>query len=523
MTSSLLQARRVGRTALALSAIALAAGCAVGPDYVRPALPASASYAPASSTSPAADPQAQRFSLGRDIQADWWKVFGSPALDALIERAFAANPNLEAAQAALREAQENVAAQRGFFFPTVQAGYTPTRTKIAGNLGGNSPGLQGNGRDISTGQGTPASEGGSAPFTTPVIYNFHTAQLTVGYVPDVFGGNRRQMESMASQAQVQLHQLQATYITLASNIVAAAIQDALLREQIALTEQIVEANTASLALVQRQLKAGQVSRLELALQDNALAQSKQALPPLRKQFEQNRDLLRALAGQAQDDEAPIFKLDALRLPGELPLTLPSRLVEQRPDVRAAEEQLRAANAEIGVARAARLPQFSINATVGGAASRFNQMFWNSGRFFDLALGITQPLFDGGTLRHKERAAIEQQRQAAAQYRATVIVAFQNVADTLHAIEADAAALSAAAAVSDTAKTALDLTRRQHGLGYLDRLALIAAEQNHRQGQLGLLQARAARLADSALLFQALGGGWWHRDAAALAANAADAN
>ena len=151
------------------------------------------------------------------------------------------------------------------------------------------------------------------------------------------------------------------------------------------------------------------------------------------------------------------------------------------------------------------------------------MFWNSGRFFDLALGITQPLFDGGTLRHKERAAIEQQRQAAAQYRATVIVAFQNVADTLHAIEADAAALSVAAAVSDTAKTALDLTRRQHGLGYLDRLALIAAEQNHRQGQLGLLQARAARLADSALLFQALGGGWWHRDAAALAANAVDAN
>lgn len=509
-----------------LTAAALLAGCAVGPDYVRPALPRSGGYGadpllPVAATA-ASGVQAQRFALERDIQADWWTLFESPALTTLIERAFLANPTIESAQAALRAAQENVSAQQGFFFPTVQASYSPARTKLAGNLGGNSPGIQGNGSVIGTRQNTSASEGGTAPFNGPVIYNFHTAQITVGYVPDVFGGNRRQLESLEAQAKAQEHQLQATYVTLASNIVAAAFQDALLRRQVELVQQIVEANAASTDLVRRQLKAGYVSRLELAVQESALAQSKQLLPPLQKQFEQNRDLLRALAGKAQDDDIPSFDLDTLRLPPELPLTLPSRLVEQRPDVRAAEEQLRAANAQIGVARAARLPQFSINATVGGAASRFSQMFWNSGRFFDLALGVAQPLFDGGTLRHRERAAYEQQRQATAQYKSTVIVAFQNVADALHAVQADADALGAAAEATRAANTALELTRRQHSRGYLDRVALIAAEQSHRQAELSLAQARASRLGDAATLFQALGGGWWHRDANGLAQEAVSA-
>ncbi|SOZ38425.1 Outer membrane protein, tolC-like [Cupriavidus neocaledonicus] len=452
----------------------------------------------------------QRFVLEQSIQADWWALFESPRLNALIEKAFAANPNVEAAQAALRAAQENVYAQRGFFFPTIQAGYTPSRTKLAGNLGGNSPGIQGNGSVISTFQGTPASEGGTAPFNGPVIYNFHTAQLTVGFVPDVFGANRRQVESLEAQAKAQQFQLEATRITLASNIVAAAIQDALLRQQIATTTAMIDANVAMVELASRQLKAGYASRLDLAVQENALAQARQLLPPLRKQFEQNRDLMRTLIGAVQDEEVPAFELGALRLPEELPLTLPSQLVEQRPDVRAAEALLQAASAEVGVARAARLPQFSIDATLGGAASHIGQMFWNSGKFFDLALGITQPLFAGGTLLHRERAATEALRQAAAQYRSTVITAFQNVADTLHAIQTDAEALQAAAEVTDTAKTALDLTQRQHQRGYLDRLALIGAQQTYRQAQLNLAQAQATRLGDTAALFQALGGGWWDR-------------
>ena len=503
------------RPIIVSAVIGLLAGCAVGPDYVRPQLPPSQGYSPAplpAATASSAGPGGaeQRFVAGRDIQADWWTVFQSAPLNALIKKALAANPNIEAAQASLRVAQENVYAQRGFFFPTVQAGYTPSRTKLAGNLGGNSPGIQGDGSVISTFQGTPASEGGTPPFNGPVIYNFHTAQLTVGFVLDVFGGTRRQVESLEALAQVERYQLEATRITLASNIVAAAIQDAALRRQIATVREMVEANGALVELARRQLKAGYVSRLELAMQENALAQAKQLLPPLQKQFEQNRNLMRMLSGATQEDEVPAFELDALHLPQELPLSLPSLLVEQRPDVRAAEAQLQAASAQVGVARAARLPQFSIDASWGGAASHFSQMFWNSGKFFDLALNMTQPLFAGGTLLHRERAAREALRQAAAQYRSTVLIAFQNVADTLHAIHTDAEALKATAEVADTARASLDLTRRQHQRGYLDRLALIAAEQTYRQAQLSLAQAQATRLGDTAALFQSLGGGWWQR-------------
>lgn len=520
--------------AAAAAILSLLAGCAaVGSDYVRPELPAAKGYSPAplpaaTASAPIAAGAAQRFALERDIRADWWTLFESPQLNALIEQAFAANPNIEAAQAALRAAQENVYAQRGFFFPTVQAGYSPQRTKLAGNQGGNSPGIQGNGSVIRTFEGTPASEGGTAPFNAPVIYNFHTAQLTVGYAPDVFGGNRRQVESLEAQAQVQRFQGEATYITLASNIVAAAFQDALLRRQIAITQEVVDSNTRLVELARRQLKAGYVSGLDVSVQEGALAQARQLQPPLQKQFEQNRNLLRALTGATQEGDVPAFDLDTLRLPEELPLSLPSQLIEQRPDVRAAEEQLRAASADVGVARAARLPQFTIDASIGGAASRFGQMFWNSGKFFDLALGLTQPLFDGGTLKHRERAAQELLKQAAAQYRSTVIQAYQNVADTLQAIQSDADALKAATDVSVIAKTSLDLTRRQHARGYLDRLALIGAEQTYRQAQLNLAQAQASRLGNTAILFQALGGGWWHRadrsaakvdDAEAVAATA----
>lgn len=509
---------RLGKRQLvaALACAGVLSGCAVGPDYHRPALPASSGFAPvplpeATRASAAPGGAAQRFMLSQDIQADWWKLFQSPALNALIDKVIKANPTIESAQAALRVAQENVYAQQGFFFPTVQVSYSPSRTKLAGNLGGNSPGVQGNGSVISTTSNTPASEGGTAPFNAPVIYNFHTAQLTVGFVPDIFGGNRRQVEVLVSQEKIQRFQLEATYITLASNVVAAAIQEALLRQQIATTKDIINANVQSVELVRRQIKAGYASQLDLALQEASLAQARQLLPPLQKQFEQTRDLLRALAGGVQDSEPPeSFDLATLKLPEQLPLSLPSQVVEQRPDVRAAEEQLHAASAQVGVAQANRLPQFSINATAGGAASQFSQMFWDSGRFFNLAAGIAQPIFDGGTLRHRQRAAEEGLRQAAAQYQSTVITAFQNVADTLHAIHADADAFNAAAEVERTAKVSLELIRRQFSKGYIDRIALINAEQIYRQAAMNLAQAQATRLGDTAALFQALGGGWWHR-------------
>ena len=494
----------------------LISGCAVGPDYVRPTLPDSKSYSPQAITPQAETAMGtgaveQKFNIEADIRGDWWTLFQSKELNDLIEKSFIANPNIEAAKRALKVAQEGVYAQQGFFFPTVAANYTPTRTKIAGNLSSSAPGIQGDGTLIQGYQGTPANEGGTAPFNGPTLYNFHTAQLTVGFVPDVFGANMRMVESAQAQTNVQQLQLQASYVTLATNIVAAAIQDGLLRKQIAITQEMIDANTISVDLAARQHKAGFASLLDLSMQQSALSQVKQLLPPLQKQFEQNKDLLRVLAGLPQDQEVPAFNLDAFHLPKDLPLTLPAKLVEQRPDVRVAEEQLRAANAQIGVARAARLPQFLINGSIGGAAANFDQMFWSgSGTFFQLMLGITQPIFDGGTLMHREYAASEAQKQAAAQYRSTVLTAFQNVADTLHAIKADAHALHIADELTRASRATYDLTARQHASGYLDRLALISAQQTYRQALLSQSQAQASRLGDTAALFQALGGGWWNR-------------
>ena len=491
------------------------AGCAVGPDYARPDLAESKGYTVtplAKEISPAGtnNNNPQRFAIEADIRNDWWTLFQSPALNKLIEDAFKANPTIEVAQRALNAAQQNVAAQRGFFYPTVGANYAPSRTKLPGNLSSNAPGIQGDGSVIAGYQGTPASEGGTPPYNGATIYNFQTAQFTVGFVPDVFGANRRAVESTVALANAQKYQLQAAYVTLASNIVAAAIQDALFRKQIAITKEMIDANMASVALVQRQKLAGFASQLDLSMQQSALGQVRQLLPPLQKQFEQNRDLLRVLAGLTQDQPIPGFSLDELKLPQELPLTLPARLVEQRPDVKIAEEQLRAANAQIGVARAARLPQVLINGSLGGTAANFDQMFWSSsGMFFNLVLGLTQPLFDGGTLKAREFAASETMKQAAAQYRSTVLVAFQNVADTLHAIESDARALEIADDLTISAKSAYDLTKRQHANGYLDRLALITAQQTYQQALLNSSQAQANRLGDSAALFQALGGGWWN--------------
>lgn len=487
------------------------AGCAVGPDYVRPTLPAADSFTklPAITTSSAVPGgAAQRFVATREIEHAWWTLFNSPSLDDLVAKAFIANPTLDAARASLRAAQENVDAQRGLFFPTVRGSYSPARTKIAGNSGGGSPGAQGDGAVISTTTNSSAGSSSAAPLNAPVIYNFHTAQLTVGFVPDVFGANRRQVESLDAQANYQRFELEAAYTTLASNIVGAAIQEAQLRAQIASAEAVVAANMQSVELVRRQWKAGFASHLDVSLQEGALAQSQQGLPSLRKQLEQTRNQLRTLVGGPPDLELTAsFELESLTLPQDLPLSLPSQVIEQRPDVRAAEEQLHAASALVGVATANRLPQFSIDGTLGGGAGHFSQMFWSSGTFFNLAASLTQPIFDGGVLKHRQRAAEEALNQATAQYRATVLAAFQNVADTLHALAADADGLHVAAEVERTAQTSRDLIRRQLGRGYVDRLALINAEQTLRQASLNVSQAHAARLSDTAALFQALGGGW----------------
>ena len=446
----------------------------------------------------------QHFDVQKGIPFDWWTVFQSPQINALIERAFKANPSIESAQAALRQAQEYVTAQQGFFYPTVGVSYSPSRNKLAGNMGNNSPGVQGDGTVI-----LPASP------NAPVYYNFHIAQLTVGYVPDVFGSNRRQVESLQAQLNTQRYQLEAAYITLASNIVAAALQEASLRAQIAAMEKIVSVNQETLTILQQQRQLGFVSTLDVVSQEAALAQAGQALIPLKKQLEQTRDLIRALAGNPPNEDVPeTFELALLHLPEDLPLSLPSKLVEQRPDVRAAEEQLHAASAQYGVAIANRLPQFSITAAVGGMASTPDWMFRSGGGFFNLTGNIAQTIFDAGTLRAKSRAAQQALIQTGAQYRGTVITALQNVADTLHAIQSDAEALKAAVKTEQAMRLTRDLTRKQYETGYVSYQTLLLAEQNYQQALVILVQAQTNRFGDTAALYQALGGGWWNRPDAA---------
>ena len=342
-----------------LSLVATAVGwmlsaCAVGPDFKAPDAPKATSYAPSTSPASTGVADAQTLQVTQAIQAQWWAAFQSPALDALVQQAFQANPGIEGAWAALKQAQANVAAQQGYFFPTVQAGYSSSRTKLAANSNGSTPnGLNGQG--------------------LPNIYNFQSAQLTVGYVPDVLGGNRRQVESLVAQQASQRLQLEATYITLASNVVAAAIQEASTRAQIEATQALIADNESLTKILREQFKWGHVMRIDVANQEQALAQAKQMLPPLEKQLEQTRDLMHVLVGQTPDqDIAQTFTLADLRLPKELPVVLPSDLVKKRPDIRSAEEQLHVASAQIGVAIAARVPQFAINGAVGGGASSTSQ-------------------------------------------------------------------------------------------------------------------------------------------------------
>ena len=459
-----------------------------------------------SASAPVQGGAAQRLINDRDIPFEWWQLFQSPALNALIAQAFRANPTIPAAQAALSEAHELVRAQRGFYYPSVASGFQGERVKVAGNnTQSSSLGIQANGHNL--GQPQQAA--------VPLYYTFYTAGLTVGFVPDVFGANRRQVESLAAQADTQRFALEATYITLASNVAGAAVEEASLRAQVDATRQIIAADEKGLQILRDQFRLGFAMRIDVAAQEAALAQAETSLPPLQTQLEQTRDLIRALVGKLPNhDVTETFELDALRLPPELPLSLPAKIIEQRPDVRAAEAQLHAANAQGGVAVAAMLPQFSISATLGGAADQIPWLFRTGGSFWTMTGGVTQPVFAGGTLLHTKRAAEAALKQAATEYQSTVIAAYQNVADALHASICDADALAGAVEAENGAKVSFDLTRRQVEAGYAGYLALLSAETTYDQALLTRIQAQSMRYGDTIALFQALGGGWWNRPAVA---------
>ncbi|MGC2424980.1 MAG: efflux transporter outer membrane subunit [Nitrospirota bacterium] len=482
---------------VALAAVVLLAGCAVGPDFRRPTLPAAAGYTAQpmkniSSVDNMPGGGGQRFVVGKDIPQKWWELFKSKPLKALIEKSLKSNPTMDAAKAALRQAHENVLAQRGYYYPTVQAGFSAARAKDSGAI-------------------SPVPSNNQEP------YSLHTAQVNVSFTPDVFGGNRRQVESLKAQEDFERFQLEAAYLALSSNVAAAAIQEASLRSQISATGNIIKIETEMLGQLRRQFELGYTAGLDVAAQEAALAQVKQTLPPLQNQLAQTRDLLIALAGRFPNEELDEkFELVALELPQELPLSLPSKLAEHRPDVRAAEENLHSASAQVGVAVAARLPSFPLSANLGSTALEIGKLFSSGTGFWSLAGGIVQPIFDAGTLKHRQRAAEAGLDQAAAEYKSTVIAAFQNVADTLHALESDADTLKAASDFEKASKRSLDLANKQFELGYVNYLSLLSAEQSYQQAEINLIQAKASRFTDTAALFMALGGGWWNGPDLALA-------
>jgi NodT family efflux transporter outer membrane factor (OMF) lipoprotein len=481
----------VGPRLIAILAFLITAGCAVGPNYKKPAAPNNAGYAPSLPTTTSSSPniaggEAQTFAQGRDIPGDWWTLFHSKPLNDLIERSLKNNHDLKSAQAALLVARENTLAQRGAYYPSISGSFSATRAKTS--------------QEISP-----------VPSFTTFQYSLFTPEVSVSFVPDVFGLNRRTVESLKAQQEEARYVVAATNITLSSNVVAAAIQEASLRAQIDATNELIKINTNMLDVLRKQFEKGYVGRLDVAAQEAQLAQVAATLPPLLKQLAQQRDLLAVLAGGFPSENlAEKFELSSLQLPQELPLSLPSKLVEQRPDVLQAEENLHSASALIGVARANRLPSFNLTGDIGSMALAFGNIFSAGNGLRDATASVTQPIFQGGTLMHKERAARAAYVQADEQYRSTVLTAFQNVADTLHALDQDADGLKAAVAARDAAKVTLDLTTRQVQVGYVSYLALLSAEQSYQQAVINLVQAQSNRYADTAALFQSLGGGWWNR-------------
>ena len=465
----------------------LLSGCAVGPDFQRPALPAAADFTDHPVTNLlAAGGDTQHFIKAGDITGDWWTLFHSPPLNALIQLALTNNPDLRAAQAALTVARENVLAQRGVYYPNVAAGLAASRQKQSELV---SP--------------TPAA--------SVFQYNLFTPQVSVSYSPDVFGLNRRTVESVTAQAQNVRYQMIAAYSTLTANVVVTAIQAAAVQAQIDAASRLVAINSNMVAILRYQSTKGYASRLDVVAQEAQLAQANAALPPLRKQAAQLRDLLAVLAGKFPN-QSPLEKLELsrLQLPVEIPVSLPSQLVAQRPDILQAAANLHAASAQIGIAIANRLPNLTLTADAGSTALSLDKVFSSGTGFWGLGATALAPLIQGGQLRHQERAAKAAFTQAAEQYRSTVLSAVQNVADTLAALEQDAAGLKAATSAADDAQETWTLSQRQWQDGYISYLALLSAEQAYQQARSNLVQAQANRFADTAALFQALGGGWWQR-------------
>ena len=475
------------------------AACAVGPDFKQPDAPKVSALTekplpPKLATTPDVPGGSEQTLVeSKDIPAKWWELFKSPELDILIRKALEQNPNLAAADAALRAAQENVSAQiGGQYFPQIGGNASSTRQQLPYAVYG-------------------------LPHGDP-IYNLYNTTVNISYVPDFFGRARRTVENARAQAEISQYQLEGAYLNLTSNLVTSAVREAQLRAQYQATKEILEAQTYFANIIKQQLEIGSVSKVDLTSQQALVASSQAELLVYEKNVAFARNQLAALTGE-YPGSAVIkgFNLGDLHLPDQLPLSLPSSLVRQRPDILAAESAMKSTNALVGVATANLLPQITLSGAEGSAALTTGALFGPTAALWSIAGGLFQPLFQGGQLLAQRRGAMANYEQAVFQYQAAVITAFQQVADALQALDADAKALTAATDTERYAKETLNLVQDQYRFGTASYLQVLYYQTQYQNAKIRSLQAQALRFSDTAALFTALGGGWWNREGPAYQA------
>ncbi len=474
------------------------AGCMVGPDFKKPDPPKTHTYTeeplPAQTieTQGLSSGHAQVFKLGKDIPQKWWELYESPKLNELIIHGLKNSPDLKAAKATLKTAQADLQALIGAtLYPNVGLELDAGREQLSA---------------FDSLEGSPGATLSDFPVQLLDLYN---ANVTVSYVFDVFGGNRRAIENLKAGVDYERYQLKATYLALTSNIVTTAILEGALRAQIKATEDIIQEETKLLDIIQKQYQIGSISQFEVLAQETVLAQTRETLPTLETQLAQTRHALAVLVGDYPGSKKlPKFYLDDLHLPHELPVSVPSQLINQRPDIQAAQALLHQANANVGIATANLLPTFPIVANYGANSDTLSDFFNSNNIYWDWQASVLQPIFAGGSLKSQKKSAVEQFKVALAEYEATVLAGLQNVADSLTALENDAKALHESAAAEKAARETLTLTEKQFALGAVNYLDLIFAQSAYQETYLDRINAEASRYADTAALFLALGGPWW---------------
>lgn len=473
---------RCGIRLLLAAGMMMVSSCTLGPDFTRPASPEVKNYTEHAE----AEQTVKALKLGKELPGQWWTLFHSKPLTALIEQAIKHNPDLQSAHATLVQAQENALSKQGSLWPALDATGYATRQQVSGAQFGN-PNFKGS------------------------VFSLYNTSVGVSYTLDVFGGIRRQIEGLNAQAEYQRFQLEGAFLTIASNIVTTAVQEASVRAQIEATQEMIAAQTQQLDVIKQQFELGSTSKTAILAQQSALEQTKTTLPPLQQQLTQLRNRLKVLVGTFPSTElAAQFQLDGLTLPSSLPLSLPSKLVEQRPDIRAQEALLHAASAQIGVVIASVFPDFTLKANVSTIATEAGNLFAPGSEIWNMTANLAQPIFHGGQLTHQRRVAKAAYQQVAEQYRSTVLTAFQNVADSLNALQYDAEELKTQESAQRAAHDTLELTQAQFQVGAVSYLNLLTAQHDYQLARIGQIKAKAGQIADTAALFLALGGGWWQR-------------